>query len=207
MLRILGYVHSLGMESKNRTLDPSDVELLRAARRDPEAFLLFYRMHADWLYRWLLLTVRDRELASDLTAEAFAQALLGLTRFRGDEAGAGTAWLFGIARNLVRRTARRERLETAGRRKLGMALSAYAPDSLDEVDARIDADRLRAELGAALGTLPTTLREAFEMRVVEDLSYAEIASATGLSEPNVRMRVSRAARALATRLTLKEEKR
>lgn len=78
-----------------------------------DAFGAFYRMHALTVYRWFVVHVeRDRGTASELTAETFAEALRSLPRFRGRAPGDGTAWLFGIARNLAR-----EQLPRSGRRR------------------------------------------------------------------------------------------
>ena len=185
--------------------EPSDAELLRAARRDPAAFTAFYRAHAEWVHRWLSQRVGDPALASDLTAETFAQALVALPRFRGQEPGSGTAWIFGIARNLLRRSYERRRVESGARRRLGMPVRDDAPDGFEEVDARLDAEALAAEIETALGTLAPELRRALELRVLEGLSYEEIARATQASEVNVRMRVSRALRRLATGMAAKNE--
>ena len=193
------------MEVDDQDARSHDAQLLRAARRDPDAFLAFYRSHAEWIYRWLMAQLGDPQLASDLTAEVFAQALVSLPRFRGEERGSGTAWLFGIARNLVRRTYEQRRREIGARRELGMALEVLTPDPTTEIDGRLDAEALRADLEAALGGLPTTLREALELRVVQGLSYDEIAEATGVSRPNARMRVSRALREMAGRMPTEEE--
>jgi RNA polymerase sigma-70 factor, ECF subfamily len=183
-----------------RTAGRSDADQLRAARRDPAAFTAFYRAHADWVYRWLAARVGDPAVASDLTAETFAQALVALPRFRGSEPGSGTAWIFGIARNLLRRSYERRRVESKARRRLGMPVADYLPDGYEEIDARLDAEALAAELEEALDTLSPELRQALELRVVEGLSYEEIATATKASEVNARMRVSRALRTLAIRL-------
>jgi RNA polymerase sigma-70 factor (ECF subfamily) len=178
--------------------------MLRAARRDPQAFRAFYRANADWLYRWLLARVDDPHVASDLTAETFARALEGVGRFRGSAPGSGTAWLFGIARNLVRNTYERRRLERAARERLGMVARPYAPEEHEAVEERVDADALAGEIADALGVLSDELREALSLRVVEGLSYDELAAATGISESNARMRVSRALRALSARLSPRE---
>jgi DNA-directed RNA polymerase specialized sigma24 family protein len=87
----------------------SDHELLVAARTDPEAFGEFYRRHAIGVERWLRAQTPDLATAADLTAETFAQALVSLKRFRGASDEQAVGWLFGIARNLVRRYRRRGR--------------------------------------------------------------------------------------------------
>ena len=98
----------------------TDSSQLRAARTDPAAFESFYRRWAPALHAWLRTQVPP-DAAGDLTAEAFAQALLGLGRFRGREPGAGVAWLWGIARNLVRQHHRRARLERSATERLGIS--------------------------------------------------------------------------------------
>jgi RNA polymerase sigma factor (sigma-70 family) len=190
---------------ETRGAEQSDAELLRAARRDPAAFTAFYRMHADWVYRWFAARVRDPSVASDLTAETFAQALVALPRFRGRENGSGTAWIFGIARNLLRRSYEQRRVESKARQRLGIPVSDYVPDGYEEIDARLDAQALAVELEEALGTLGPELRQALELRVVRGLSYEEIAVATKATEVNARMRVSRALRTLAFRMRASEE--
>ncbi len=61
----------------------------------------------------------------ELTAETFACALAGLARFRGAHRGSGVAWLYGIANNQVRPYRRRNRVESEGRRKIGMSVRSY----------------------------------------------------------------------------------
>jgi DNA-directed RNA polymerase specialized sigma24 family protein len=53
----------------------TDEELLRQARRDADAFRVFYDRHAPRLLAWLRAETRDAWLAAELTAETFAQAL------------------------------------------------------------------------------------------------------------------------------------
>lgn len=183
----------------------SDAQLLLAARKEPAAFGEFYRAHAEWVYLWFAGQVSDHALAADLTAETFAQALVSLRRFRGTEAGSGTAWLFGIGRNLLRRSYERRRVESAARVRLGMPIRELGDDELGAVDARLDAGALAQELREALGSLPPELREAVELRVVDGLSYEEIALAASISEQNARQRVSRALRALTLRFAPSKE--
>lgn len=183
----------------------SDADLLRNAGKDADAFAVFYRGHAAWVERWLLAQVRDPHVAADLTAETFAQALVSLGRFRGRDPGDGTAWLFGIARNLLRGYAARRRVETAARNRLGIPIRDYGPDEFAAVDERLDATALAAEIAAALGSLTPELRETLELRAVDGLPYDDIAARTGTTAANARMRVARAVRTAGARLAKKKE--
>ncbi len=176
----------------------SDLELLRAARADPEAFGEFYRRHAVGLERWLRSQTPDLATAADLTAETFAQALVGLERFRGDDDGAAHAWVYGIARNLVRRYHRRGRVETATCRRLGIQVD-LDPQEIADLEQRMQAMAHASELSDALDRLPSAQREAVQLRVIDELDYPEAAARMGTTEQNARMRVSRALRTLQQR--------
>ena len=177
----------------------ADVELLRAADVSPEAFEVFYRRHVVAVERWMRRQTPDWATAADLTGETFAQALMSVRNFRGSTDEAARGWLYGIARNLVRRYHRRGRVELAMCLKLGVRMELDADETAD-LDAQLDAATAGPVLARALDALPDTQREALQLRVVDGLDYREAAAQMGTSEQNARIRVSRALRALSTRL-------
>ena len=181
------------------TQTTNDASQLRAARDDPEAFAAFYRRWAPALHAWLRTQVAP-DVAADLTAEAFAQALLGLRRFRGREAGSGVAWLWGIARNLVRQHHRRASIERSAREQLGIAARAYEDPDWDEAIARAHAAALAGALARELTLLSADQRRALELRILADLDFGAVAASLGISGPAARMRVSRALKVLRSRL-------
>lgn len=178
-----------------------DAELLNAAVRDRAAFAAFYDLHAVAVYRWFACrTGREGTVAAELTAETFAEALRSLPRLRGTRAGSGTAWLFGIARNLAREHHRSRRVRDYARRELGMPRLVEPDVALDEAEDRADAVTLRGELERALAQLSPAQREAVELRVIDGRGYPEIARVTDTTEQTVRLRVSRGLRALRDQL-------
>lgn len=180
------------------TPDPlTDAHLLRAARRDPDAFCRFYDRHAERLHTWLVHETSSHEVATDLTAETFAQALRSLRRFRGARPESGRAWLFAIARHLLARYRETARLEARARRRLGMP---YQHDETGEADDRADGEAARRRLLAAVSELPTTQRHALGLRVIRELSYTDVARQLGCSPAAARIRVSRALQTLNKRL-------
>ena len=173
----------------------TDAELIVEARNDPDAFGDLYRRHASFVHMWLRARIGDR-IASELTAETFAQAALGLKRFRDEAGGSALPWLLGIARNLLRRSYERERVETAARRKLGMQIRSYELD-VDELSERADAGQLGPTLAEALRELPAAQRDALELRVVRELSYKQVAQSLGCTPVAARLRVMRALSSLS----------
>ncbi|HVD11690.1 MAG TPA: RNA polymerase sigma factor [Gaiellaceae bacterium] len=173
----------------------TDAQLLRRAREDPEALAELYLRYRDRLYAWFRSRLPEAA-ASELTAELFAQVALSLKRFRDEAGGSAAPWLFGIAKNLVRRYHESGRLEDAARRRLGMPIRSYEED-FEAVDERLAAAASAAALRATLDALPKLQREALELRVLEELSYEEVAGLLGCSEGAARLRVMRALGRLA----------
>src|SRR5215207_1421528 len=168
----------------------TDAKLLAAARSDPDAFAELYRRHARAVHRFFRGRAPSR-VAGELTAETFAQAALSLRRFRDRADGSALPWLYGIARNLLRRYHEHERVESRARERLGMPVRAYDLD-VEAAGDRLDAERAAPALAAALDSLPPGQRQAVELRVVGELPYDEVASSLGCSEVAARIRVTRA---------------
>ena len=70
----------------------------------------------------------------------------------------------------------------------------------EEADELVDARRLAADLRDALGALSGAERAALDLRVVQELTFDEVAERLAVASPAARMRVTRALRALRARL-------
>ena len=147
---------------------------------DRENVLQLYDAEAVRLRHWLQRETGNRETATDLTAETFAQALVSMRRFRG---GDETAWLYGIARNLLSQYRRRARVEDRARQRLGMPDRDWSDYELD--DRVVD-----------LTLLPAHERAALELHVVDELPYDAVAQRLHITPGTARMRVHRALRRL-----------
>jgi RNA polymerase sigma-70 factor, ECF subfamily len=175
------------------TTTPSDEVLL--ASPGEAAFEVFYCRHVEALLGFFARRTRDPELAADLTAETFAAALAGRRRFR-PQAGAGSAWLFGIAMHKLADAQRRGYAEQRARRRLGMERL-----ELDEEDcAQIESLGLSSGAVALLELIPPDQRDAVQAHVLDERSYREIAATMQTSETVVRKRVSRGLAAVRNRM-------
>ena len=170
----------------------SDALLLREASRDPAAFTEVYERHVEAVHGWL--RQRIDWAASDLTAETFARAWLNRSRFRDLRDGSALPWLLGIAANLLADTARHDRIETAARERLGLPLDLAHEDGYTEVEQRLSP---RLALAKHLESLAPGERDALELRIVDELSYEEVAGRLKIRPAAARLRVSRALRRLA----------
>jgi RNA polymerase sigma factor (sigma-70 family) len=176
----------------------TDAQLLRDSA-DSAAFTELYRRHVAAVYAWCHR--RFGHAASDLTAETFARAWLSRRRFRDDHDGSALPWLLGIARNVLRESIRRDRVETRARAKLGLPLDLAGEDAYERVDNRLSP---RGVLRRAFNELPDHERQAVELRVIEQLPYDEVADRLAIRPAAARLRVSRGLRRLAA-TPLREE--
>jgi len=169
-------------------LEPTDGELLAAARSDPDAFAAFYDRYERSLVGYFARRTGDPEIAADLTAEVFAAALSAAHRYRPRTPSAA-GWLFAIAHNTLMKSLRRGRVEAVARRRLGIREPLeLAAEELEQVESAASADGWVLEL---LERLPSLQREAVRARILEERSYPDIAGELQTSELVVRQRVSR----------------
>lgn len=172
---------------------PDDASLLRLARREPEAFAAFYRRHVRAIHAKCARAVGDEQLALDLTAEVFARALERVHGFRGVRTESAAAWIHAIADRLLLDHYRASGVADRALRRL--AIQSPAIDEHDDGPARF-AGAAAEPLAAALARLPERQREAVCLRLVDELSYAEIAERFGISQEATRQHVSRGLRTL-----------
>lgn len=120
--------------------------------RDPDAFEEFYRAHLAWVRRFVARRVEDPHTAADLTADIFLAVIDSAPGYDAS-AGTATAWLAGIARNVVAgHVRRRVRESRANGRLSGRAL--LDEQSAERIADRIDGERTARELYRALAGLP-----------------------------------------------------
>lgn len=185
------------MRPRLRVLRRASTSLLVDAQGDPSAFSAFYDAYSDRILRFLARRVLDPEVAFDLLSETFAKALERRLQFRGSSAEEEQAWLFAIARTELSHYWRSGRVERAALERFRVTIPPLSAVEHDRIEALTGINALEEPLLGAMDGLPDEQRRAVELRVVEDLSYAEMASALGVSEPTARARVSRGLRALA----------
>lgn len=176
---------------------PSDDELIeRIARGDREAFAALYRRHRASVCRFSLHVSGSPSVAEDVTQDVFVAVIQDAARYQPGRSGVGP-WLFGIARNHVRRWLARERptlaLEQSESRS---STPSVEPDPL----AGMARQEHLAALRRALLALPVKYREAVVLCDLHELSYADAAVAIGCAVGTVRSRLHRGRALLAGRL-------
>jgi RNA polymerase sigma-70 factor (ECF subfamily) len=176
----------------------TDAECVAHARAGdaPAREELVVRHHASCL-RFARHLLGDDADAEDVVQETFIRAFAGLARY--EERDTFRAWLFQI---LVRRcrTAAARRSRDRGRFVIDERVTARAAVAGGE--AFVDAQR---RLAHALRGLDLAHREAFLLKVGEEMDYDEMSRLTGDGVPALKMRVKRARDHVRARWT--EERR
>jgi RNA polymerase sigma-70 factor (ECF subfamily) len=160
------------------------------------------QMYWPRVFRFVLASVRDEDLAETLTQDCFWRAYRGRSRFRGESSV--STWLLQIAVNLVKDFGRNRRLQF-WRRALATAVETRAiSEWVADHDASPEAKAVIKEkveaVWAATSRLSERQRTVFLLRFVEDMDLLEIAATTGLTEGAVKVHLFRALQAVRKRI-------
>jgi RNA polymerase sigma-70 factor (ECF subfamily) len=170
-------------------------------RKDREACTCLLKRFGPRLYRLAQQLMGDPDEAEDVLQEGFIQACAHIDDFAG-RSGLGT-WLHRIVRNAALGRLRRKALATAPLPAHDTATSAAQAVLVDREAEPGEAvlARERGEvLERAILDLPDALRAAFVLREIEGMSTRDAASALGITESALKVRLHRAR--LALRVTL-----
>ncbi len=176
----------------------NEQELLRQlAKGSEEAFRALYDCYQGGIYRFALHMSGNRSTAEDVTQEVFMQLI---SNFGGYDPAKGplAAYLFGMARNLTRRSMRHLPLE-----------EEFVED--DSMDPASDLDMLEdlsqsellEHLQKAVLALPGPYREVVVMCDLEEMSYPAAAEVLQCAPGTVASRLHRARNMLKMKLSTK----
>ncbi|MGC4942293.1 RNA polymerase sigma factor [Kribbella sp. DT2] len=169
----------------------SDDSLRRAAALgDTDAFAEILDRHGPAMFRYARRLLNDHGDAEEVVQDAFVAAWKALPDFRGDSSL--RTWLFTITGRKAVDVLRKKRPTP-----IEDVLLADVPAA--NADPAEGAGLLQA-LDAALAQLPYLQRAAWLLREVEQLSYAEIATALNTTPTVVRGQLARGRTALQERL-------
>jgi RNA polymerase sigma-70 factor (ECF subfamily) len=167
---------------------------------DADAISQLYRDHAHEIVGFCMRRTLDPEVSVDIVAETFAVAFRDRAQFRGGTREEAIGWIYGIARHQLSGYWRRGRVERRALSRLGVERPAMTHEDVERIEELAGTVELRDRVACEMGTLRDEHREAVRLRIIEERSYPEVASALGITEDNARARVSRGLRALSSRL-------
>ncbi|MGH7964920.1 MAG: RNA polymerase sigma factor [Candidatus Binatia bacterium] len=188
---------------------PTDEELMLAYQRgETEGFEELFARYRTRLFNYLRRSIGDRAQAEDLLQTLFLRVHRARATYQ--PSAAFSTWLYTIARNLVRDTLDKKRVEkntgaTARASLRGMNQEA-APigESMAAIqqapETMLHRKEIAARLQQALLSLSPEQREVILLSKYAELSFPEIAPILGCSVTAAKVRAFRALKALRTAL-------
>jgi RNA polymerase sigma-70 factor (ECF subfamily) len=168
--------------------------MARAEEAAAEEFSRIVATHRPQIFRFLLASTRDLDLAETLTQECFLKAHRHWSGFRGESSA--ITWLMRIAINLQKDHWRNRRAQFWRHTRTNAVDSDEASEWLPSGESSPEQQLLARErvkrVWQAVDGLSERQRTVFLLRFVEELEIAEIGQATGLSEGTVKAHLSRA---------------
>jgi RNA polymerase sigma-70 factor (ECF subfamily) len=196
--------------------EPRDIELMRRlSSGDESAFLELYRRHQGGLYRFAMHMSGRPEAAADVVQETFLTLIRHSGKF-DQEKGSPAAFLYGIARNHLRKLYQKESryvqlLEEgepsrssdwtgASVHTNGNGHASANAMRVETVQESLERTEIVDLLRDAVLTLPNHYREPVTLCDLEGKSYSEAAALLECPVGTVRSRLNRARSILLEKL-------
>ncbi|WP_235953800.1 RNA polymerase sigma factor [Mucilaginibacter inviolabilis] len=180
------------MPNESVLIDHKLVTLLREG--DKEAFTKIYQRYWMVMYMHALKMLKSENDARDIVQEIFTS--LWLKRQFIDPKVNLAGYLFVATKNKVLDliTHRRVRLDYLG------SLSSFTETNGNQISARIEEKELLQALQYEIERLPVKMKQIFEMRIHEHLTYIEIADKLNISDKTVKKQISNAIQIIRPKL-------
>jgi RNA polymerase sigma-70 factor (ECF subfamily) len=151
-------------------------------------------MYEQRIFRFHLVSIRDRDVAQSLTQDTFLRAWNARSSFRGD--CAISTWLMRIALNLVRDHTRTDRFrfwKRVSETAVDVSdISSHVPHRDSSLESRLIAHEQLTLVWESVAQLSERQRNVFLLRFLDELELSEIAAITGLPVSTVKTHLYRA---------------
>ena len=168
------------MQKLNKLTD--DMLVAAYAEGDNKAFDALLMRHQSRVFSYIGTIVKNRDIADDIFQETFIKAITTIRQGRYSETGKFTSWITRIAHNLIIDFYRQDKSDTT------VSSDDESVDILNSKDLTegniedflVDS-QINKDIHRIIGALPESQREVLDMRFFRDMSFKEIAEATGVS--------------------------
>jgi RNA polymerase sigma-70 factor (ECF subfamily) len=159
------------------------------------------RLYRPRIFRFVMASLGDRDLAETLTQDCFLKAYMARGQFRGESSL--STWLTRIALNLIRDHLRNRRMRFWHKTRDSAVdlvdISDWIPDKAASAEtACLQRERVK-QVWKAVEELSGQQRTVFLLRFVEELELSEIAETTGMNTSTVKSHLYRALRIVRER--------
>ncbi|MDD4921027.1 MAG: sigma-70 family RNA polymerase sigma factor [Bacteroidales bacterium] len=148
-----------------------------------QAFDVLLNRHKSRVFTYILLIVRNRDLADDIFQESFMKAIVTIKQGRYVDNGKFYSWVTRIAHNLIIDLFRRERNENTVSNEEFAEVDLFNNAKLcdENVEDILVRDQVFNDVRKLMHHLPENQQEVVRLRYYEDRSFKEISDMTGVS--------------------------
>ena len=149
---------------------------------DNKAFDLLLSRNQEKLFAYILFVVRDREIANDMFQDTFFKVVSRLQEGKYVANGKFSAWLMRIAHNVIMDWYRQQRTQNIVDAPKNNDLSNVGASLLEGTrEGELINSQVIEDVRRMMNHLPASQREVVFMRFYQQMSFKEIAEATGVS--------------------------
>jgi RNA polymerase sigma-70 factor (ECF subfamily) len=161
----------------------SDQELVQAyIKGDHSAIEVLINKHRSKVYTYILLTIKNQQLAEDLFQETFIKVIQSLRGGKYKDNGKFLSWVIRIAHNLIIDHFRKEKqMNTLSNDDSEVDLFNSKKLSDSNIEELIIDSQIKSEIRVLINELPDDQREVVLLRHYGGLSFKEIADQTDVS--------------------------
>lgn len=161
----------------------SDCELISQYKNqgNDAAFEKLVERHKNRIFTTIYLIVKDKYVAEDLLQETFIKAIKTIKKGRYNEEGKFLPWISRIAHNMAIDYFRKQKRYPTVVMEDGSSVFNTLEFSEEPYEVVQIKQETHAKLREMIQTLPDAQREVLMMRHYMQMSFQEIAEATGVS--------------------------
>ncbi len=161
----------------------NDNELVQEfIRGDQNSLEILIRRHKNRVFSYILLIVKNQELAEDIFQETFIKVIRSLKRGKYIENGKFVSWVLRISHNLIIDHFRKEKLKgTVSNDSTEVDIFNSQKFSEATIEDQLVYDQILFEVKELINELPEDQQQVIYMRHYMGLSFKEIADQTDVS--------------------------
>lgn len=161
----------------------SDQNLVQAyIKGDHSAIEVLINRHRSKVYTYILLTIKNQQLAEDLFQETFIKVIQSLRGGKYRDNGKFLSWVIRIAHNLIIDHFRKEKqMNAISNDDSEVDLFNSKKLSDENIEEMIIHSQIKLEIRTLINELPDDQREVVLLRHYGGLSFKEIANQTDVS--------------------------
>lgn len=178
-----------------------ELEWIREAREDPEAFRFLFDAYHDRIFNYILRRVSHVQIAKDITANTFLKAMNHIQQFQWHGISF-SSWLYKIATNEIKQNYRKTKryVQLSDEHLLILKSDSQTDGDIIKTEADSEKEEISRKVRAAIASLKLIYQSTLTLRYYENLSIKEISEILDIPENTVKTHIRRGLMQLKERL-------